>query len=95
MDRLHRLRRQLRARLKDIRTGLQQLRERARQWWQWHWTRVAEEHGYAEALTAVVLEVVALLTRSIRIRYAAHEFLAVYVAVLKTLRRRGTEPDPA
>ena len=71
------------------------LRERTRQWWQWHWTRVAEEHGYAEALTAVLLEAVALLTRSIRLRYAAHEFLAVYVAVLKTLRHRGAEPGPA
>lgn len=88
-------RRQLQRHLSGCVTGIKQaivrLLERTGEWWQWHWTRIAEEHGYAEALTAVLLEAVALLTRSMRIRYAAHELLAVYVAILRTLR--GTGPS--
>lgn len=73
--------------LKVMLSRLQRLLGRAREWWQWHWTRVAEEHGYAEALTAVLVEAVAMLTRGMRVRCVAHELLAVYVAILRALRR--------
>ena len=43
----------------------------------------------------MLLEAVALLTASLRIRYLAHELLAVYVAVLRTLRRSHVGPEPA
>lgn len=75
-----------------IKKDIDRLRARLGEWWRWHWTRVADEHGYAEALTAVLLEAIALLTRSTRLRHAAHELLAVYVAVLRTLRRPGHAP---
>ena len=78
-----------------VRIAVERLLERAGEWWQWHWTRIAEEHGYAEALTAVLVEAVAMLTRSMRVRYLAHELLAVYVAVLRTLRRTELGDDPA
>ena len=74
---------------------VERLLERAGEWWQWHRTRIVEEHGYAEALTAVLLEAVELLTASLRVCYLAHELLAVYVAVLRTLRRSELSDDPA
>ena len=66
---------------------LRRLLTHTREWWRWHCTRISEEHGYAETLTAVLVEVVELLTESLRWRYLAHELLAVYVAVLRALRR--------
>ena len=95
MEHLRRLQRQLSVRIVTISARIERLFARAGEWWQWHWTRIAEEHGYAEALTAVLLEAVALLTRSMRVRYAAHELLAVYVAILWTLRHRGPGHEPA
>lgn len=81
------LRRMASSSVSALRRAAQRLRTRAARRWQWHWTRVAEEHGYAEALTSVLLEAIALLTPSMRLRYLAHELLAAYVAVLRTLRR--------
>jgi hypothetical protein len=95
MHHLKRLRRHARRCADHLRLAVERLLERAGEWWQWHWTRIAEEHGYAEALTAVLVEAVAMLTRSMRVRYLAHELLAVYVAVLRTLRRSHLGDDPA
>lgn len=81
--------------LRVLAAKLQYLAGRADAWWQWHWTRVAEEHGYAEALIAVLTELVELLTPSLRLRYLAHELLAVYVPVLRSLRRGHPGDEPA
>lgn len=95
MKQLKRLRSDARHFARQIGAAAERLLERAGEWWQWHWTRIAEEHGYAEALTAVLIEAVALLTRSMRVRYLVHELLAVYVAVLRSLRRSHPGDEPA
>ena len=48
-----------------------------RRWWESHWTRIAQDHGYAEAFTAVVVAVAV---------FVVHEATAAYVAVLRALR---------
>lgn len=52
MDHLRRLGRRVGVCVASIRTVAERLLELAGEWWQWHWTRIAEEHGYADALTA-------------------------------------------
>ena len=95
MEHLRKIRGHARLCADRLHHAMHRLGEQAKQWWQWHWTRIAEEHGYAEALTSVLIEAVAMLTRSMRVRYLAHELLAVYVAVLRALRRSQLGDDPA
>ena len=57
-----------------------------RRWWETHWTRIAQDHGYAGAFTAVVVAATDLVTDSARVRFVVHEATAAYVAVLRALR---------
>lgn len=80
------MRKQLYRYARSIRARATTMLRALRRSWQVHRDRMAEESGYAEAFTAVLLAAVELVTDSLRARHLVHALTELYVAVLRALR---------